>query len=33
MKILLVEDEKAIVLPLKAGLEKLGFIVEWAEDG
>lgn len=33
MKILLVEDEKAIALPLKAGLEKLGFIVEWAEDG
>ncbi len=33
MKLLLVEDERSIAIPLKKGLEQSGFIIEWAKDG
>lgn len=33
MKIIIIEDEKDIALPLKKSLEKEGFAVDYAEDG
>ena len=33
MKLLIIEDEKDIALPLKKSLESHGFVVDFAEDG
>jgi DNA-binding response OmpR family regulator len=33
MRVLVVEDERAIAAPLRKGLEREGFEVEWAETG